>query len=185
MQYKIEHLPKEKWQGYKIPMQYEANYFYDVEITSQVDIMAVTFVKKALDQPVQKISGHNSGNFPDRLYEDWWEGAQAYGIIKNDALLALIELWHEEWSGRLRITELWVDPALRRQGIASKLMELARIKAKELGCRAILLETQSANEKAIVFYLAQGFSFFGFDRSAYSNHDLARHEVRLELGLYL
>jgi ribosomal protein S18 acetylase RimI-like enzyme len=65
------------------------------------------------------------------------------------------------------------------------LMNLAKQKAKEMGCRAMVLETQSCNENAIAFYRAQGFSFFGFDRSCYGNRDIENHEVRLEMGLYM
>jgi ribosomal protein S18 acetylase RimI-like enzyme len=54
-----------------------------------------------------------------------------------------------------------------------------------MNCRAMMLETQSCNENAIAFYIAQGFSFFGFDRSCYGNKDIENCEVRLELGLYV
>ena len=105
--------------------------------------------------------------------------------MSEDGLLAAIEIWHEKWSNRLRVTELWVDASLRRKGVGTRLMNLAKQRAQELGCRALMLETQSCNENAIAFYLSQGFTFFGFDRSCYGNNDVEKREVRIELGLYL
>jgi len=32
MEYKIIHLPKEKWKGHTIPIKYTTNEYYDVEI---------------------------------------------------------------------------------------------------------------------------------------------------------
>ena len=47
-----------------------------------------------------------------------------------------------------------------------------------------MLETQTCNEAAMAFYLAQGFTLIGFDRCCYGNDDVSRKEVRLELGWF-
>jgi ribosomal protein S18 acetylase RimI-like enzyme len=57
--------------------------------------------------------------------------------------------------------------------------------AKEKGARMLVLETQSCNVKAIQFYLKHGYKLIGFDTAAYSNQDIEKKEVRLELGLKL
>ena len=57
--------------------------------------------------------------------------------------------------------------------------------AKERSARILVLETQSCNVKAIRFYLKHGYELIGFDTAAYSNQDIERNEVRLELGLKL
>jgi ribosomal protein S18 acetylase RimI-like enzyme len=57
--------------------------------------------------------------------------------------------------------------------------------AKEKGARMLVLETQSCNVAAIAFYLKQGFVLIGFDSAAYSNTDLEKKEVRIEMGLTL
>jgi hypothetical protein len=49
----------------------------------------------------------------------------------------------------------------------------------------LVLETQTNNATAISFYLNFGFEFIGFDSAAYSNEDIEKKEVRLELGLRL
>ena len=85
----------------------------------------------------------------------------------------------------MRVTEIWVEESHRRQGIGKELITHAKRKAKEFDCRALILETQSCNENAIAFYLSQGLTFFGFDRSCYGNYDIEKREVRIELGIYL
>ena len=99
--------------------------------------------------------------------------------------MAAIETAPEEWSNRLRITELWVDQCLRGQGIGHSFMELAKERARQEKRRAVILETQSCNVNAIGFYLHEGFTLIGFDSCCYRNNDLERKEVRVELGWFL
>lgn len=61
------------------------------------------------------------------------------------------------------------------------LMNTAKHIARTEGFRGIVLETQSCNENAISFYLKNGFSFIGCDLCAYSDEDIKKHEVRIEL----
>jgi len=64
-------------------------------------------------------------------------------------------------------------------------MRKAEEVAVQQGRRALALETQSCNDPAISFYKSCGFSFIGCDLLAYSNDDIARQEVRLEMGKVL
>jgi len=174
----IQPLSKEKWQGYEIDFRYETANYFDAGIKQDSNGFYVSFIKKPFSAPVTK-------EFKDKLFPNHWEGSQAFGIFDGDNLIACLEIWKEEWSNRLRVTELWVDEKYRRQGMGKGLMDLAKSKAQKFGCRALILETQSCNEKAIAFYLSQGLSLFGFDRSCYGNDDVEKKEVRLELGIYL
>jgi ribosomal protein S18 acetylase RimI-like enzyme len=180
MSYDIQFLPPEKWRGYEIEFGYTTAYYYDAVISESADSFGVTFEKKAFDEPVIK-----QFTELDKLYQPWWEGAQAFGIFDGDNLIAYIQICKEDWSNRLRVTDIDVDKRYQRRGMGKALMDFAKEKAKEMGCRAMMLETQSCNENAIAFYIAQGFSFFGFDRSCYGNKDIENCEVRLELGLYV
>ena len=78
---------------------------------------------------------------------------------------------------------LWADE-LHRQGIGTALMNIAKEKAKLQNRRAIILETQSCNTNAIGFYLHQGFELIGLDTCCYTNDDIGRHEVRINLGFF-
>ena len=69
-------------------------------------------------------------------------------------------------------------------GIAHRLMSLAKEQAERENRRAIILETQSCNVGAIRFYLSEGFEPIGFDSCCYSNRDLERREVRINMGYF-
>ncbi len=187
MERQIVFLPKEEWKGYRIRMRYTTEAYYDLEMRETPDSFAAEMVRKRFDAPVTHTP--EEYDFPDRLYQDHWEKAEAWGIVSEEGgvkeLLACIELCPEEWSNRLMVTELWVADAYQRQGIGTRLMDLAKRRAREDRRRAIILETQSCNVRAIAFYRSQGFHLIGFDACCYSNRDAARREVRFDFGYYL
>lgn len=74
---------------------------------------------------------------------------------------------------------------LRRKGVGKRLMDKAKEVAVRQKRRAVILETQSCNTNAIGFYLHQGFELIGFDTCCYTNEDIARREVRVNLGFFL
>lgn len=179
--YEIVPLPKEKWQGTSIPMRYTTTEYYDVAVERTAAGFRVTLEKKAFEEPVTHTP--EEYDFPDRLYQEHWEKAYAWGIVIDGEMVACIETCPEEWSNRLMVTELWVHEDYRRRGIAHALMALAREQARRERRRALILETQSCNVGAISFYLQEGFTLIGFDSCCYQNHDLERKEVRLDMGI--
>lgn len=187
MEYKIIPLPKEEWKGVPVLMRYTTEEYYDLETSGGKDGFQVQMVKKKFDSPVTHTP--EEYDFPDSLYQDHWEKAEAFGIVTEQEgkkeLLACIEICPEEWSNRLMVTELWVADELHRQGVGTSLMNLAKEQAKKQGRRAIILETQSCNVRAIAFYLSQGFELIGFDSCCYTNRDVERHEIRFDFGYFL
>ena len=179
MAYTIEHLPKERWQGYILPMRYTSDSYYDVRVDRTADGFAASFRKTPARPPIEHTP--EEYDFPDRLYAEYYEGAFAWGIVQDKELLAAIETCPETWSNRLRVTELWVAEELRGQGIGRALLNLAKEQAGRERRRAVILETQSCNANAIGFYLHEGLTLTGFDACCYRNDDLDRKEVRLEL----
>jgi len=173
-------LEREKWQGYCLKFHYIAHNYYDAGIDRSNEGFHVSFVKKAFDTPYEKMPD----DF-DKLFQPWWDEVEAWGIVINKRLIAVIETAVEIWSNRLRVTEFWVDDAYRRQGLGTALMDVAMRRAKNEKRRVLMLETQSCNEGAIAFYLSYGFSLIGFDICAYKNNDIKRKEVRMEMGIFL
>lgn len=184
--YEIIPLPREHWEGTMIPMRYTTDVYYDVSIEKETDGYTIGMRKRKFDNPVTHCP--EEYDFPDKLYQPHWEKAYAWGIIdENDGkqeLMACIETCPEEWSNRLMVTELWVHESLRRQGIAHRLMAIAKEQAVLEHRRAIILETQSCNVGAISFYQQEGFEPIGIDSCCYSNHDLERKEVRINMGYF-
>ena len=168
------------WQDYLLEFHYISHNYYDVEIEHTDDAFNVSFIKKPYDTPFEHMP-----NDSDKLFQPWWDEIKAWGIIVDGRLIAVIETAVEEWSNRLRVTELWIDDAYRRQGIGTALMDTAMQRARDEKLRVLMLETQSCNEAAIAFYLAYGFTLIGFDACAYQNNDLRRKEVRMEMGIIL
>ena len=198
--YELVPLPKEEWKGTPLLMRYTTEGYFDVEIREDADSFHVDMVKKLFDEPVL-----HEPDFADGLYPDYWPGAEAWGIIGEESaeacdgagstggekaapkkkLLACIECCPEEWSNRLLVTELWVADELHRQGIGTKLMNIVKEKARKDGRRAVMLETQTCNVRALAFYRSQGFRLMGIDTCCYGNNDIQRHEVRVNLVYYI
>lgn len=182
--YEIKYLPKERWKGTPIMMVTRSDSFYDVEISAMDESgCQIRLVRKKAEKEI--VHTPDEYDFPDSLYQDHWEDAEAYGIVDdNDELLACIEVCPENWSNRLIVTELWVCDDLQKKGYGKLLMDKAKEVAKEQKRRAIILETQSCNTNAIGFYLYQGFELIGFDKCCYTNKDIERREVRFNLGYF-
>ena len=179
----IQLLDRARWKGTPLPVAYTSDCYYDISVQRTGNGFSIPIEKKPFPAPFTHVP--EDGDYPDRLYEDWWEKAEAYGIVGDDGqLLAAIEVCPEEWSNRLMVTELVVTPPLRGQGWGRRLMDLAKRLAVEGGYRCLMLETQSSNANAVDFYLSQGFTLIGFDSCCYRNDDLQRKEVRFNMGWF-
>ena len=177
-------LPKEKWKDVRIPLVTRSSSYYDIKMTPMDDSgCTVSLIKTPIEQEI--VHTPEEYDFPDSLYQEHWEKAEAYGVIsRNGDLSACIEVCPEEWSNRLIVTELWVSDELRHRGIGKMLMDKAKEIAIGQNRRAIILETQSCNTNAIGFYLHEGFELIGFDTCCYTNNDIGRREVRINLGYF-
>ena len=177
-------LPKEQWKGKTIPLVTRSDSYYDFEIDPLDDKgCSIKLVKKKSEKEI--LHTPEEYDFPDSLYQDHWEKAEAYGVVGDDGeLRACIEVCPEEWSNRLLVTELWICDDLQKKGLGKRLMDKAKEVAQAQNRRAIILETQSCNTNAIGFYLHQGFEIVGFDTCCYTNNDIGRHEVRINLGFF-
>ena len=182
MELTLMHLKKEQWKGTILPLDYVSTEYYDVKILENSVGFEISLTKEPLATPFIRRSeekGH-----PDKLYEDYLENPYAWGYLDGDKLVAALETSSENWSNRLRISELFVEESHRRKGLGNRLMAIAKEQTRREKRRALILETQSSNVPAITFYLKEGFTLIGFDACAYSNEDLQRKEVRLELGWF-
>ena len=177
-------LPKETWKGTAIPLATRSNSYYDLEIHPlDSNGCVISLTRKQAEEEI--VHTPEEYDFPDSLYQEHWENAEAFGIVSEDGdLLACIEVCPEEWSNRLMVTELWVSDGLRHQGIGKRLMDKAKEIAVSQNRRAIILETQSCNTNAIGFYLHEGFELIGLDTCCYTNNDIGRREVRINLGYF-
>jgi len=175
VEHEIEKLSPALIPGQQFSIVYQTTGYYDLVESAQEGKIQFTFVKRCFDQPIDKA-------FNIELAPDYYVDAIDYAISEQGLVIAILEIAHEHWNNRLRVTELWVHEDHRHEGIGKKLLDFAEQKGKEFGARARGLETQSGNLPAIGLYRKCGFELIGFDKTAYSNEDVPKHEIRLEMG---
>ena len=84
--------------------------------------------------------------------------------------------------GRISIEINNIEAFIKRKGIGSTFIKMAKKRARELRVRMIVLETQSSNFPAIQFYLKNGFQLIGLNVNSYSDEDIKKKEIRIEMG---
>jgi len=174
----IIELTKTEASQIKLVYRYTSTHYCDLSIRHEPQRWAVEFVLKPFEKPVEKVS-------ESRFFEDFVEEPRAFAALLDGEQVGWLETGHQKWNNRMRIWEILVKEGFRRQGIGALLMDHAVKMAREKDARALVLETQTCNAPAIDFYLKHGFELIGFDSTAYTNQDIDRKEVRLELGLRL
>ncbi len=173
----ITELPREQFEGYQVVFSYESKAYYDLRIRSTQNVFALEFVRTPC-APVHK-------ELEDTLFAPHWDDPHAYALCDGKEMRGILEVTPENWNNRLRVTNLCVQDGFRRRGYGSLLMTRAKEIARAQHRRAIILETQSCNTAAISFYLSQGFSLMGCNAIEYTNRDVERHEVRMEMGFLI
>ncbi|MDY0236237.1 MAG: GNAT family N-acetyltransferase [Gudongella sp.] len=165
----------ESYKGEELDFFYNSEFYYDIQKSYHEDSINFRFVKKHFSTPIEK-------RFKTILMEDHYDNPILYGVIYKEKVVAYLEMVYEKWNNRMRITNILVEHDFRNKGIGKLLMEKAYEVSKNHGARAIVVETQSCNFPAINFYKVLEFKIVGFDLQAYSNEDVDRLEVRVELG---
>ncbi len=169
---KILELDKKEYVGKEFVVKYKTRGYYDIQETeSGFEINYKTF------DVVKEMS------FKDSFFGEWLDDPVAYGAFEDGHLLGFVEGALEKWNNRYRISNICVfDTEKRHTGIGTLLMETILKEATKSGARMVVLETQTCNENAIAFYKKNDFRLIGFDLFAYSNEDMKRNEVRIEMG---
>ncbi len=171
---KIIELNKSEYKGYELDFKYLTKAYFDVTIKKKNEIK-ITIKRKKLRRKIEK-------GFTSHLFEDHIDNSQVFAVFERKKMVGVIEGSLESWNNRYRIWNLLVEKKYRRQGIGQALFRHIETIAKKLGARAIILEVQSCNDPGIEFYSKQGLHFIGLNTMEYSNEDIQKKEVRLEMG---
>ena len=87
----IVYLPPEEYTGYILPIGYTTDGCYAVDFTESADGWQIGIHKTALVAPITHTP--EEYDFPDKLYEPYWEKAEAYGIFSDAGeLIGAIEI---------------------------------------------------------------------------------------------
>jgi ribosomal protein S18 acetylase RimI-like enzyme len=158
--------------------RYSSSGYYDVSVRREGLCWRIELVYRSFDEALVKV-------YRGRFFEGHVEEPRVFAAVLGGKRVGWIELGYQRWNNRVRVWEFLVDEEHRGKGIGTLLMGHAVRVAKEMGARMLALETQTNNAGAVGFYLRFGFELVGFDLAAYSNEDVEKKEVRLELGLKL
>jgi ribosomal protein S18 acetylase RimI-like enzyme len=158
--------------------KYSTSQYYDVSVRGGVGFWKIDLSLKPLGKMLER-------DYRGRLFEDHVEEPRVFAAVQGNKQVGCIELGYDRWNNRMRVWEFLVEEGFRRKGIGTLLMRHAVKIAREKGARMLVLETQTNVGPALDFYLAFGFQLVGLDTAAYSNDDIGKKEVRLELGLKL
>jgi GNAT superfamily N-acetyltransferase len=83
----------------------------------------------------------------------WWDK-----LLVDGQLVAFSACERGATAGDLKIDKLYVRYDLRGRGYGSLLIEHARRRARELGCRRLILQVNKNNSSAIEAYVKNGFA---------------------------
>ena len=162
----------------QLDYKYVSHSYYDVRLWREKDSWKAELVNKVFPEPFKK-------TFQSRFHESFVEEPRVFAAKIGEQQVGWIEVGYQKWNNTTRVWEFLVKEEYRRRGIGPQLMNQAVKIAEEKEARMLVLETQSCNLSAIDFYLNYGFELIGFDTAAYSNNDMEKKEVRLEMGLKL
>ncbi len=171
---KIVELNKNEYEGYELEYQYFTRAYYDISIKKKQDIQ-IKIKRKKFRRKTEK-------GFKSKLFESYIERPQVFAVFDKRKIIGVIEGSLETWNNRYRIWNILVEKRYRDQGIGQALYRHIEAEAIKLSARAIVLEVQSCNDPAIGFYMKQGLHFIGLNTMEYSNDDIQKKEVRLEMG---
>jgi GNAT superfamily N-acetyltransferase len=93
--------------------------------------------------------------------------------LKDEILVGYACAVEEHVSTVVRIVDLVVAPDVRRQGVASALLNGIQAWALERSVRRIVLETQSKNHPCIRLAQKFGYEFCGYNDQYYPTQDVA------------
>ena len=161
--------------GKKVLYTYETTTFYQIKSVQTENGWTFTLHEQSYPQPFVK-------QLEEELFDEYKDGSEYYIGKWNGEEAAVLVVQQLDWNNTLIIHDLYVYESFKRLGIGSKLIDYVKERAKVLDVRAITLETQTSNYPAVQFYLKHGFQVVGFNTISYSNEDVEKGEVRLEMA---
>ncbi len=146
---------------------------WQLELRRDAGQIAATFREVRLPRSINIAYPHN----PYALADDWVRKSIMYTAHKGKDPVGYISVIERGSESSVWVTDLVVDAAARRQGVASALLQAAQEWAASRSHRLVILEMQSKNLPAI--RLAQKF---GYDFCGYNDHYYLTQDVALFFG---
>ncbi|HEY3887366.1 MAG TPA: GNAT family N-acetyltransferase [Caulobacteraceae bacterium] len=130
---------------------------YDVAVVDE----EIRLTLRGLDAPLTKRFPLDDLEDPERPYDRAWVA------VEDAAIVGFAATSYASWNRRLVLWHLYVDPRVRRRGIARALLDAVDAHAIARGARNVWLETSSLNAPGVAAYRAMGFTLSGVDLTLY------------------
>ena len=79
------------------------------------------------------------------------------GFVEGDAA-AMIGAWVRP-EGDLTLISMWAKPQYRGTGVAARLVDAVKARARDIGHTRVVLSVAAENQRAVAFYRKHGFYF--------------------------
>lgn len=158
----------------EISIAYEVTKVFDVDLVDG-GLGGILLTERSVDAPWTKdydAADGGPGRWASRFDVTTWGLLGAYddGKRVGGAVLAFDTPNLHLLRDRRDVAVVWdlrVDPDTRRRGVGADLFRSAKAWARERGCNALEVETQSANVGACRFYARMGCTLSVISRHAY------------------
>ena len=136
----------------------------DIRLTQTKDWIFLKQVRLAalLDTPTAfGVSYQTAANYSDAQWKERAAsvaGPQFWLAIEEDTTVAMIGGGLSQ-AKRYNLIGMWVEPAARGSGLATRLVEAVKSRAIQQGHDCVYLDVSADNARASNFYLKQGFAF--------------------------
>ncbi len=142
---------------------------WQLELRRDAGQVAATFREVHLPRSVSITYPHN----PFALADDWVRRSMMYTAFMDQDPVGYISLLERGIDSVVWVTDLVVNLANRRQGVAGALLAAAQDWAAGRSHRRLILEMQSKNLPGIRLAQKFGYEFCGYNDHYYLNQDVA------------
>ncbi len=142
---------------------------WQLELRREAGQVTAAFREVRLPRSISVSYPHN----PFALADDWARKSMMYTALLGQEPVGYIGLLERGTASVVYITDLAVNVAHRRQGVASALLDASQDWAAGRSHRRIILEMQSKNLPVIRLAQKFGYEFCGYNDHYYLNQDVA------------
>jgi GNAT superfamily N-acetyltransferase len=142
---------------------------WQLELRREPGQVNASFREVRLPRSVKIEYPHN----PFALADDWVRKSMMYTGLMGQDPVGYISLLERGAASVVWVTDLVVNVAQRRKGVASALLMAAQDWAANRSHRRLILETQSKNLPAVRLAQKFGYEFCGYNDHYYINQDVA------------